>query len=304
MRHNSAKTLLVGDNPFHGISHLSQERSRVRGETTAKYAAELIRTSVENGADGFMFSVSETTLSTIRILREMGEIDRIELHALVPYAYEYVRLATQLGGLSGLARKFAKEVLMSMNPGAIGMGFKGIVQMNPVELLKAYVVYEIGRLKSAAGKRAKLETVFLHEVITDMAIALDLDWIIKAYVGFLWKLHVRSGFETRNFAHLVSKFTEWRIEMNHILIATPFNKLGFQMNPSKTECDEALAGLREPNVIAMSVLAAGYLKPSEAMDYVLNLPNIKGIVVGVSKASQARETFRFLKERTLERVRQ
>lgn len=304
MRHNSTKTLLVGDNPFHGISHLSQERSRVRGETTAKHAAELIRTSVENGADGFMFSVSETTLSTIRILREMGEIDKIELHALVPYAYEYVRLATQLGGLSGLARKFAKEVLMSMNPGAIGMGFKGIVQMNPIELMKAYVVYEIGRLKSAAGKHAKLETVFLHEVITDMAIALDLDWIIKAYVGFLWKLHVRPGFETRNFARLVSKFTEWRIEMNHIMIATPFNKLGFQMNPSKTECDEALAGLREPNVIAMSVLAAGYLKPSEAIDYVLNLPNIKGIVVGVSKASHARETFRFLKERTLEKVRQ
>ena len=24
------KVLLVGDNPFHGISHLSQERSRVR----------------------------------------------------------------------------------------------------------------------------------------------------------------------------------------------------------------------------------------------------------------------------------
>ncbi|MEM3090898.1 MAG: hypothetical protein QXW17_03965, partial [Candidatus Bathyarchaeia archaeon] len=59
------RVLLVGDNPFHGISHLSQERSRVRGDTPTnpEYAARLIGLSVKNGADGFMFSVNEKTLS-------------------------------------------------------------------------------------------------------------------------------------------------------------------------------------------------------------------------------------------------
>ena len=46
----------------------------------------------------------------------------------------------------------------------------------------------------------------------------------------------------------------------------------------------------------MSILAAGYLKPAEAIDYVRGLPNAEGIVVGVSNEQQARETFRLLRK--------
>ena len=93
------KVLLVGDNPFHGISHLSQERSRVRGDTPTnpKYAARLIELSVKNGANGFMFSVSEKTLSILNILRKNSENGSLRLYAIVPYAYEYVRLACAAG---------------------------------------------------------------------------------------------------------------------------------------------------------------------------------------------------------------
>ena len=61
------RLLLVGDNPFHGISHLTQERARTRcGELTPKTAADLIVTATQNGANGFLFSVSETTLSILK----------------------------------------------------------------------------------------------------------------------------------------------------------------------------------------------------------------------------------------------
>ena len=57
--------LLVGDNPFHGISHLSQERARVRSTEQNKgnteQAAHLVKLCLENGANGFMFSVDEIT---------------------------------------------------------------------------------------------------------------------------------------------------------------------------------------------------------------------------------------------------
>ena len=57
----------MGDNPFHGISHLSQEQSRNRNAAikTVEYASELVFRSLENGANGFMFTVSETTLSIL-----------------------------------------------------------------------------------------------------------------------------------------------------------------------------------------------------------------------------------------------
>jgi predicted aldo/keto reductase-like oxidoreductase len=68
------------------------------------------------------------------------------------------------------------------------------------------------------------------------------------------------------------------------------------MTPSRIECEKVLELLPKPNVIAISILAAGYLKLEEAIEYVKNLPNIKGVAVGVSKEKHANETFKILKE--------
>ncbi len=293
MHNKREMTLLVGDNPFHGISHLSQERARLRGETAtfADNAAKVVLTAIDNGADGFMFSVSDETLSILRIISKLGGSRHLRLYALVPYAYEYVRLATQVGGISGLGKKLAREIAVSGNLKAIAAGLKGITMMDPASLMKAYLTYEISRIKSSAGKQTNLEVILLHEVITDMAIALNLEWVFESYVDFTLKLGIRPGFETRNFAYLVSKFREWDMSMNRIVIATPFNKVGFQMNPSKRDCENALAGLFEANVIAMSILAAGYLNLGEAINYIRGLPNLMGVVVGVSKPEQATATF-------------
>jgi len=298
MSNERKKVLLVGDNPFHGISHLSQERARVRGDaiTHAEYAAKLVMTSLENGANGFMFSVSDMTLSILRMIRETGGSERLRLYAIVPYAYEYVRLVTQIGVL-GLAKNFAKQIAVSGNVRAIAMGLKGVIRTDPVALMKTYLTYEISRIKSSAGKQANLRSVLLHEIITDMALALNLDGLFMAYIDFMLELGIRPGFETRNFAYLVNKFREWDIDFREIIIATPFNKVGFQMNPSRTECEKALAKLPGLNTIAISILAAGYIKPSEAINYLRSLPNLKGVAVGVSKESHARETFKSLKER-------
>lgn len=297
MSSGGKRLLLVGDNPFHSISHLSQERARVRGDaiTRAEHAAKLVMTSLENGANGFMFSVSDTTLSILSVIRETGRSERLRLYALVPYAYEYVRLATQIG-VPGLARKFAKRIIVSGNVRAIAMSLKGVMRTDPMALLKSYLIYEISRIKSSVGKQANLESVLLHEIITDMALALNLDWLFKSYIDFMLEHRIEPGFGTRNFAYLVNRFEEWGIDFHEIIIAAPFNKVGFQMNPSRIECEKALAKISEPNTIAISILAAGYLGPSEAINYVANLSNLKGIAVGVSKERHARETFRLLEE--------
>jgi hypothetical protein len=294
---SESRKLLVGDNPFHGISHLSEDRARVRGGelSQAEYAAGLVLDSVKNGANGFMFSVSETTLSVLRIVSEKAS-KPIELHAIVPYAYEYVRLATHLGTL-GLGRKLAGRVLLSGNLKAIATGFRGVVGMDPVALMKTYLMYEKSRIMSSVGKGQKLSSILLHEVITDMVVALDLDWFVASYIRFVSGLGIRPGFETRNFPYLVNKFKEWDVDFSGIELVSSFNKVGFQMNPSKNSCEEALAGIPECDIIAMSVLAAGYIGLPDAVEYIEGLPNLKGIVIGVSKNKQASETFSFLRNR-------
>jgi hypothetical protein len=298
MSHSERTTLLVGDNPFHGISHLSQERSRARDRRidSVDYAAELVRISCENGADGFMFTVSDTTLSIIEALRESGTIRNMELYAIVPYSYEYVRIATQTGGVSGLAKKIGKQIALSGNVRGILMGLKGIVFTDLGAILKTYVTYEVSRIKSAAGNETRLNSILLHEVVTEMALAYGLDWLFKGYIDFMINMGINPGFETRNFAYLVHKFKEWHIDFRDCVIATPFNKAGFQMNPSKTECEEALVSIADSKVVAMSVLAGGYIKPVDAFEYLRSLSNISGVVVGVSKESQARETFGLIRE--------
>jgi hypothetical protein len=69
------------------------------------------------------------------------------------------------------------------------------------------------------------------------------------------------------------------------------------MNPSREECEKTLSTLGCPIVLAISVLAAGYYRPPEAIDYIASLENIKGIVAGVSTLKQARETFALFQER-------
>jgi len=245
-----------------------------------------------------MFSVSDVTLAILKNMREQNTIDQVELYAIVPYAYEYVRIATQTG-TPGLAKKVAKQMLLSANVGAIFGGLDVVVRMNPQSLLKTYLTYEISRIQSAAGKKAKLTSVLLHEVITDMGLALNLDWIFKSYVSYLSKKNIVPGFNTRNFPYLVKKFKEWDINLDETVIATQFNKAGFQMNPSRDECEKTLSSLSHPIVLAISVLAAGYFKPPEAADYLASLENIKGVVAGVSKMKHARETFAVFQERLM-----
>ena len=294
------RAILVGDNPFLGISHLSQNRARSRGKNldSPEHCAYLISMSVENGANGFMFSVSDKTLSIVEELRKNGMLDSIDLYCIVPYAYEYVRLATQAGGFSGLAKKMFKEMNFSGKITGIFRGLRGVVKSDIASLMKVYLSYEISRIMSSAGETANLKSILLHQVVTDLALAFNLESIFKTYVEYIQNYNgIKPGFNTGNFPYLVKKLKEWNIDLSEVVIAAPFNKVGFQMNPSKEECEKTLAILPGPTVIAISILAAGYLTPMEAVDYIRGLPNIKGVVVGVSKEKHAHETFKLLKEK-------
>ena len=294
----NGKTLLVGDNPFHGISHLSQERATLRGNDLAdpKHAAGLVGTAIDNGADGFIFSVSETTLSIVKLTCKNTERDQILLYAIAPYAFEFVRLAVIEGGILGLTKKMGRDIVLSGNIMAILYGIKGIAGTDPASLLKAYLLYEESRIKSAAGKKGKLSCIMLHEVITDMALALNMEWIFKTHIAFMLSRGIKPGFQTHNFECLVKKLGEWNIDSCKVAIAAQFNHLGFWMCPSRERCEEALKTIPETEVIAYGILASGYLKPSEAVEYVKGLPGLTGLAVGVSKEHHASESFKLIRE--------
>src|SRR3954447_15101906 len=92
------KLMLVGDNPFLGVSHLSQDPARERAAdvTAAEGASELLATALDRAANGFLFSVTELSLTMLRRLGRRGQLGAVGLYPIAPWAFEYVRDAVRL----------------------------------------------------------------------------------------------------------------------------------------------------------------------------------------------------------------
>jgi hypothetical protein len=239
-----------------------------------------------------MFSISDITLSILRILHQDFSYNT-KLFAITPAAGESARGMGATGGVEGLIKKSAKQAIYSRNLKAMYMGIRGSLWMDSEFLLRSYLSLEISKIKSAAGKCADIKSLMLHEIVTDLALSLDLKWIFDSFIDFISSQKIQPGFETRNFAYLIAKFKNWKIDLAKVTIAAPFNKIGFLMIPSKKVCEETLYSIPTSNVLAISVLAAGYLNPSEAAGYIKSQPLLKGVAIAVSKEHHARETFKF-----------
>ena len=71
------------------------------------------------------------------------------------------------------------------------------------------------------------------------------------------------------------------IDLKDQIIMAPINPIGFQMNPSKEKVENELKNFNS-DFIAMSVLAAGSVSPSQAYKYIKDVKNINSIVIGAS----------------------
>ena len=129
-----------------------------------------------------------------------------------------------------------------------------------------------------------------------MAVALNMDWLCRTHIKLMTGMVSNQVFIPVICPTLVNRFTEWGINFDNIGITTPFNALGFQMHPTKNDCEHALSRITGSEVIIFSILAGGLLSLPEALGYIKSLPNIHGIAVGVSKKEQAEESFMFLQK--------
>jgi hypothetical protein len=296
---HSTKVILVGDNPFHGVSHVSRERSLLRDSNVidTRFAAELVMSSAANGANGFTFTVGDTTLAILDEINK-SKLENIVYYPLVPNVTEMVRTAGSTGGLPGLAKEMAKRLTFRIDRRLLANLVKGALFNDPGSLFKTYLIYEYIRLKHSIGKSTggSLRSILLHEIVTDMALALDMGWLFRTHIALMGELGLKPGFETRNLPYMVRQLRKWQIDPTNLVIEAPFNAVGFQMCPSRADCEAALEYFQNAEVIAFSVLAAGYLQPLDAFSYVSGLRGLTGLAIGVSNKEQAVSTFTLAKK--------
>jgi hypothetical protein len=291
------KSLLVGDNAFLGISHLSAASAREKlRQLDTRVMLDVISTALKNGATGFTFSFPHPTNSRIlEAMRDHFEPEHdFELLPIIPYAESYVRIMNEKG-LVGLVEEMTADLSSFGKAKFLIKGGISAATTDPFSMMTAYLDTELEKLLRLKPKEAKFSTILLHEVITDLALSFKAERLFHEYSQHVWnKYHVKPGFATRNFVKLVDFLRESNL-LTDIVLMAPFNGLGFQMNPSKAACEASLSLLSNVEVIAVSILAGGYSSLGDAVKYVHGLSNLVGVAVGTSSRAHAESTFSMMR---------
>jgi len=284
----SIDPVILGHNQFIGVSHLSQEAARIKAErfSDIKKAVDVIKISLDFGVNGMMLSTHHRAKDILDFINAEGLSDKLNFYPLIPYAQGYVRKVNEVG-IVGLLNEVLKPAGRSEKFKLVFKGGIAFLRKDFIKLLETLIDVEL-----LVFKGFNVKAVFLHNVLTDLGLALQAKEIFEFYIDHIKEnYNAVPGFGTMNFAKLVRAFDAWGIEKT--LVMASFNKAGFQMNPSREECERCLRDY-DVDVLAMSTLAAGYLKPKDAYEYLFSLPNIKSVVVGVSTREHAEETFNIL----------
>lgn len=274
---------MLGDNPFFGIYHLSQEvaRKKMEGRSGFGWIAEIVEYARSMGVKKFVASTHPELRSLIKYMGdETGLLDKMEFLPIFPYAQGYVQKVTEKG-TAGAARDMLSGIRGGAKIGAALGASVRYLKRDASGLIRSFVDLE---LESVRGARHR--TVFLHDVVTDLCLGLDLGGVVGTYADHVHKRGLRAGVVTKNFPLFVSMSEKWGVPDMPVMAS--FNPSGQQMNPSREACEQALKSAK-CEVIAMNALAGGLVRPGEAAGYVAGL-GLGSVVVGMSTKEHARES--------------
>ena len=275
------------------MSHLSQERARERTDKLdIESIVEVICSALSSGATGYTFSTHPTNSQILDALGASGKVPgQFDLYPVVPYAEGYVRLANEKG-MTGLMNEVLSRLSTSDKVKLLVKGGFSALKFDPLGLFRTYLDVELKGYLSTKPKNATLQGVLLAEVPTDLCLGFQEIHLLNIFAQ-----HVRDscdvlpGFVTYNLPRFIRLFQEAGLSLKDIIIMTPFNSLGYQMSPSRDASERSLSSLQEGHVIAMSIMAGGYLKLDEAINYIRTLPNLSGVAVAASSKEHAHDTF-------------
>ncbi|MCG8406841.1 MAG: hypothetical protein MI923_16715 [Phycisphaerales bacterium] len=278
--------IVLGHNSFFGVNHLSQEQGE---RTAAKFEQagpilDMIRFSMERGVRGMMMSTHPRAAMVAEAVRADGRmLDQLNLYPLLPYIAKYVRQSNEKGVVNVIMDQ-VKGAGIGQTLGLFARGGMAMLRKDVFQILKTLIQMELMPFRGL-----RMRAVFLHDVLSDLALSLDMRSIFEFYVEEIRdKYEAEPAFATKNLPLMVRRLKDYGIERP--LILSHFNQVGFNMNPSQEACERCLVE-EDLQIMAMGTLASGYLKPDEAYKYLFGLAKMDSVVVGVSNPSHAEQTF-------------
>jgi hypothetical protein len=194
---------------------------------------------------------------------------------------KYVRMANERGSISMLDETlkqatWAERLAIGLKAGA------GVVKKDLLAILAALIKIELLPFKGL-----NVQSVFLHNSLTDMLAGLRATEVVRFFMrNISEEFGACPAFCTLSAGLTMSYLRDIGIE--EPVMMAPFNPVGFQMNPSRERCEQLLQEY-PCHMVAMSVLAAGYVSPADAARYLSSLAGIDSIVFGASSSGHVTE---------------
>lgn len=273
--------VLLGDNQFFAVNHLSDEKSREQA-IRFKDDASIIRVldqAIETGINTFMCTTHDRIGNICNHVRaNPDKYKGFKIYPCMPYAHKYANAITELG-IIGTIRQYV--------PGNIFSTFtKGGVAYLSKDFIKLMEIFIDAEMKMFKG--IDTPVIFIQNVVVDLILGLKFYDVFKEYDGYIRrKYNAEPGYITMNLPAMLDALNSVGIE--NPIICSSINKIGFRMSGGK-EVYERYLEEKTFRPIAMQVLAAGALRPKEAVEYLSRFPRIESVLFGASSKSHIQET--------------
>ncbi|WP_433585728.1 hypothetical protein [Microbacterium hydrocarbonoxydans] len=280
--------LLLGDNQFFGINHMSEEKARaqaIRFQDT-KAILDVVDIALDNGIRTLMCTTHERIAEVCDHMRaNPGRYADYRFYPCMPYAHKYANAVTDNGMLGALKQFLPEEGLLN----AALRGGKSFVKKDIEGIITLLVDAE---MKMFQGLNTPV--IFLQNVVVDLMLGLGFD---EAFAIF--DRHVRErynaepGFITMNLPMLLDTLD--RVGVKNPIVCANINEIGFRMSGG---IDAYKTALRERpfRPVAMSVFASGAIAPRPALQWIHDHANVESIVFGASSRSSIESTTAIVRE--------
>ncbi len=273
--------VLFGDNQFFAVNHLSDEKSRAQAIRfkTDEAIIGVLDSAIDLGINTFMCTTHDRISKICDHMR--SHPDRYEgfnIFPCMPYAHKYVNAITELGYIGTLKEYLPGNIFSTFAKGGIAFAKKDVIKM--MELLID------AEMKMFRGINTPV--VFIQNVLTDMILGLGMKDVFAEYHNYIIKKYnAEPGYITMNLPQLLDALES--VGIRNPIICSSINRIGFRMSGGLDIYERTLVE-REFRPVAMQVLAAGAIRPKEAIEYLGKFPKLESVLFGASSHEHIRET--------------
>lgn len=285
---NKMDKVLFGDNQFFAVNHASDEKARAQSIRFKEDAAimKVLDQAIDLGINTFMCTTHDRIAYVCDTIRENpARYKDFNVYPCMPYAHKYANAVTELGILGTIKQYIPGNIF-----GTFAKGGMAVLSKDFLKLMELLVDAEMKMFKGV-----NTPVIFIQNVIVDMILGMKMYDVFKAYDEYIRKKYnAEPGYITMNMPALLDALNSVGIE--NPIICSSINKIGFRMSGG-IELYEKYLNEKQFRPIAMQVLAAGALRPKEAIEYLAKFPKIESVLFGASSKGHIQETKELIEEK-------